>query len=219
MPHVLGEVWQTVERLAQVGLSLIPIRPDQSKRPALHSWKEYQSRTPSPLERSEWWANSAGNGIALICGTAAARCEALDFDKIKSFHHWRDLLTGTEGGKALFQRLAITRTPGPGIQVIYRSEEPVPGNQRLARRPKEEGGWEVLIETRGAGGYCIIPPTPAACHPKQRPYEMLRGDLAALPVLGCGTTRPSAGDRSLAQRVHGSGPTVTSARAGQTTRW
>lgn len=168
-------------RLLAAGLSVIPILPDGSKRP-LVKWEEYQHQAPSPQTFDKWLEGDLKVGLALVCGEVSGNVEVIDFDDMQAFNEWRALLTHTEAGAALFKQLAMTRTPGPGIQVGYRCQNPPGGSQRLARRPKE-GGWTVLIETRGEGGYAIIPPTPAECHPNHRPYELLRGDLAALPVL------------------------------------
>jgi hypothetical protein len=43
-----------------------------------------------------------------------------------------------------------------------------------------------VIETRGKGGYAIAPPSPPACHPWHRSYQLLCGDLAAIPTMTVG---------------------------------
>jgi hypothetical protein len=40
-----------------------------------------------------------------------------------------------------------------------------------------------LIETRGEGGYCLVPPSPATCHPLHRPYVLAQGDFAHIPPI------------------------------------
>ena len=40
-----------------------------------------------------------------------------------------------------------------------------------------------LIETRGEGGYAIVPPSPPDCHPNRTAYQLLQGDLAWRPAL------------------------------------
>lgn len=52
--------------------------------------------------------------------------------------------------------------------VYYRCPT-IAGNPTLAQRPGPEGRLDTLIETRGERGYAIIPPSPPACHPRQRP--------------------------------------------------
>src|SRR5215475_12276532 len=42
---------------------------------------------------------------------------------------------------------------------------------------------EVMIETRGEGGYALIPPSPAWCHPVHKAYVLRQGDLAAIPTI------------------------------------
>ena len=100
------------------------------------------------------------------------------------------------GWGGLLDTLPLAATGGGGRHLYYRTCA-VPGNTKLASRlvPAEagrkgavlrDGQWtlvETLIETRGEGGYAIIPPSPAACHPSGRPYEYLRGSLEDVPVI------------------------------------
>jgi hypothetical protein len=47
----------------------------------------------------------------------------------------------------------------------------IPGNTKLAIDPSKPSKDRVLIETRGEGGYAIVPGSPPACHPAGRTYE------------------------------------------------
>src|SRR5262245_29665642 len=49
------------------GLSVIPVRPDGSKAPAISSWGEYQTRLPTEDEVRHWWGGKTLAGIAVIC--------------------------------------------------------------------------------------------------------------------------------------------------------
>jgi hypothetical protein len=59
-------------------------------------------------------------------------------------------------------KLTLTITQSGGAHLIYKTNI-IEGNQKLAQRATvegEEGTTRVLIETRGEGGYFIVPPTP-----------------------------------------------------------
>jgi P4 family phage/plasmid primase-like protien len=172
-------VYEQAERLVAAGISVVPILADGSKRPAV-GWKCYQSRLPTPLELKQWFDYDLGWGLAIIGGTISGNAEILDFDDPAVFDRWWALIEWQE--PAMADTLAIIDTPGPGVQVIYRCPVMVPGNQKLAQRPSENGR-EVLIETRGEGGYAITVPSPPECHPNRQPYRMRQGDLSALPRL------------------------------------
>jgi len=68
----------------------------------------------------------------------------------------------------------VVQTPSGGYHVYYRSPV-VTGNQKLAVDPDKPNGTYTLIETRGAGGYVLAPPSEG--------YHLIQGDLAAIPVL------------------------------------
>jgi hypothetical protein len=68
-------------------------------------------------------------------------------------------------GAELFDKLLITATKSKGYHIIYRTTVSE-GNQKLASRytidsekKNEHDKLRVLIETRGEGGYIIIPPS------------------------------------------------------------
>lgn len=174
------------------GLSVIPIRADGSKAPAL-SWKEFQSRRMTPNEITANFSN--GGGIAVVGGAISGNLEILDIDAPELndafFDACRDHGVETD-------HLPLTETPSGARHLYYRCEETITGNiPTLARRasivpdntPKSRlinGQWvkvEPLIETRGEGGYALVYPSPAACHEANKPYRMLRGCLADIPVI------------------------------------
>ncbi len=121
----------------------------------------------------------------------------LDFDLGgEAFDAWHAKVRRSDA--TLSDRLVIERSPSGGRHIVYRCQEPVCGNLRLAQRiascggreevaiagktykPRQDvqGRWHVvlmMIETRGEGGLLLCSPTPG--------YEMLQGDLAELPLL------------------------------------
>lgn len=165
-------------RLHAAGLSIIPIRADQSKAPTL-AWKAFQERRMTEHEVGVSWGTPQPLGIAIVCGAISSNTECLDFDSPDAFNRWCEL---TAPGLDTRPELVVTETPGPGKQVWYRMETAPPGNHVLARAVGEDGKPVVLVETRGTGGYALVPPSPAACHPNGQSYRMLFGDLAKLPL-------------------------------------
>lgn len=158
---------QAAKLLTQSGISVIPTKPD-SKSPALTSWKQWQHEI-APEELLERWFHN-GNGISWLMGAISGNAGLIDFDKPGLYDLFSDackdnMLDDIE------QKCVLIQTPRDGRHIVFRCDQPEPGNQKLAR--SVDG--EVLIETRGEGGYARTCPTPG--------YKLLRGDPTNLPLL------------------------------------
>ena len=185
---------ETALKYLRAGLCVLPaVRAD--KRPAVPRWKEFQRALPSEAELTAWCRNA--DALCLVCGAVSGNLEMLDFDLGgQAFGTWWQ--TVQQQNAALLDRLAVETSPSGGWHVIYRCQEPVCGNLKLAQRielvggpdevtiagktykPRQDahGRWHVVlttIETRGEGGLFLCAPTPG--------YELVQGDLAELPVL------------------------------------
>src|SRR5262245_23079616 len=161
------------------GMSVLPVRRDGTKAPACPSWKQYQSRPAGEAEARGWWEVPRPPGIALVCGAASGGLEVLDFDHQAEtiYPLWRALVE--EAAPGLCARLTLVRTPRGGRHVWFRSREaPVPGNTKLAG-----AGPDVLIETRGEGGYALAPGCPADCHEAHRHYVREGGPPLTRPAV------------------------------------
>jgi putative DNA primase/helicase len=173
----MGSVLDCARRYVAAGLSVIPVRADGSKRPALASWKEFQERPAADGVLKAWFADDL-RGIAIICGRVSGGLEVLDFETADAFAQWSVLIERQLPG--LLARLPQVRTPSGGMHVYYRSGGPK-GNAKLARA---EAG-KTVVETRGEGGYVLAPGCPPACHPTGGLYEHVAGPcLTAVPTLG-----------------------------------
>ena len=156
------------------GVSVIPLRLDGSKAPAVRSWNEYRNRFPSDVELRQWFARPAGIGI--VCGVQSGGFEVLDFDERpdETFSAWSKKLSGD-----LFARLCVVETGGLGYHVIYRCSV-VGGNTKIAMTVS--GG--VLVESRGDGGYIVGAGSDVAVHASGRPYVQVRGvPLPEVPTI------------------------------------
>jgi Bifunctional DNA primase/polymerase, N-terminal len=192
-------VLDTARRVVAAGLSCMPIATDGSKAPAwhllptawdeqqqrdTHVWKPYQTRLPSPEERQRWFARG-DVGIAVIGGRVSGNLEMLDIDAPGLVSLWSAMVEHVRPG--LLKRLVVVKTPREGHgQHLYDQCSTIAGHLTLAQRRLVRNGKqtiETLIETRGEGGYALIPPSPPACHRLNRPYTLSHGDLAHIPVI------------------------------------
>ena len=160
------------------GFSLIPLKADGSKAPALAAWKVYQTRCPTETELDDWFGMDTPRGIGLIHGAVSGHSEALDFDQPGLYEQFADLCI-PQGLGDLLDALPLVQTPSGGRHLLYRCQEPVSGNQKLAETPERK----TLIETRGEGGYTVAPGSAASCHPAGTPYQFLRGHPGTLPTI------------------------------------
>lgn len=155
-------------RYLDAGLSVLPAIRER-KHPAVGSWKAYQDRLPSDNEVEAWFANRQ-DALCLVCGTISGNLEVIDFDNGgELFEKWKSQIPAE-----LFARMVVERTPSGGYHVVYRCEEPIQGNMKLAMGKRDEK-VVTLIETRGEGGLFLCAPSGG--------YELLQGDFEALPVL------------------------------------
>lgn len=159
----------TVKSYIDYGLSIIPA--NENKSPALSSWKEYQQQIMQKYEIERYFKNS--EHVAIICGNVSGKVEVIDIDckyddtgeLAKSFF---ELLK--DNIPDVFERLVIASTKNQGWHMYYRCNE-IEGNKKLANNSK----GEVLIETRGEGGYVIAPPS--------KGYSLKKGSFDKIPLI------------------------------------
>jgi hypothetical protein len=175
------------------GLCVLPARLAE-KRPALASWKAFQSCRPAEAQITEWFARA--EALCLLTGAVSGNLELLDFDcQAEAYAAWAEIVRRKAPG--LLERLVAERSQSGGRHIIYRLAAPPPGNTKLARKiivvadktpvtyrgkqyvPRRVGDhWQiepVLIETRGEGGIFLCAPSPG--------YVVEQGSFEALPVL------------------------------------
>jgi hypothetical protein len=181
-------VRETARLAYRLGLRVIPPREDGTKRP-LSAWKQFQTEPPSKEQMRSWYANGhEPHGIGLIMGNGI---ECLEFEDRGMYQTYRD--TAEAGGLGdLIDRIEagyMETTPGGGIHWLYYCEE-TSGNTKLASRPAEgqqRPHWpqnvDVLIETRGDGGYIIIAPSHGPVHESGRAYELVSGGLEQIATI------------------------------------
>ncbi|HUE71267.1 MAG TPA: bifunctional DNA primase/polymerase [Pirellulaceae bacterium] len=172
-----SQLLPVAESYAKAGLSVIPIKPDGTKAPAVAKWKPYQRRRATGKELRAWFGQSAKspNGIAVVCGSVSGNLEVVDVDAPELGPSLMAAIKSQSRG--LVKRLSQVATPSGGLHLYYRCKT-IEGNQKLAMRAADSNGRtgkKTLIETRGEGGYVVAPGSPANCHSLGKPYKHVAG--------------------------------------------
>src|SRR6266568_2290356 len=171
MPARQSPTYQVALAALETGMSVLPIRPDGTKQPALSGWKRYQQEMPTQALVEEWFRHSQ-RGLALVTGHISGGLIALDFDDLATFDAWLKRIRREEALHALFRCPAAF------------SGSQRPGNQRLALRPvPEPQRVQVLAETREEGGIIIVDPSRGSVHPSGKPYVRIRGGITTIRTI------------------------------------
>jgi hypothetical protein len=185
-PHSVARnyIHHTALQAHEAGISVTPIKNDGSKQPALASWREYQRRRASREEIDRWF-RSGTLGIAFITGAMSGNLEALDFDDGRIFDAWLSRVQRDQTLAALYHHLSwgyLEATPSGGRHLLYRCDNNIEGNQKLASRPNGDK-VKTLVETRGEGGLIIVAPSRGKVHPSGRSYILLRGGVSSIRTI------------------------------------
>lgn len=141
------------------GWCVIPIRP-RSKKPAVRSWKQYQTKRQDKSQLRRWFGNGDRN-IAVVLGEVSNDLSCRDFDTMGEYNLWADNYPD-------FAKPLPTVRTANGMHVYF--EAKIEGIKRI------ENG-----ELRGSGGYCLLPPS---VHPGGQIYQwvnpLVNGKLLAI---------------------------------------
>jgi hypothetical protein len=149
------------------GLSVIPVRADGSKAPALAKGEveQYRERFAKDEELVAWFTPPRAVGLAVVCGAISGNLAVLDFESQFAWDRWFERMN-TAGRTRLFANCPIVRTPKGGRHLYCRISESWVGGCKLAMVAKNE----TLIEVRGQGHYVLAPGCPIGCHQLNKPY-------------------------------------------------
>jgi putative DNA primase/helicase len=178
------------------GASVVRVATDGTKRPA-GNWKDAQTVRATPDQLHTWFADGHP-GLGLVLGEVSDGLEMLEFEG-------RAVTEGvaTEFGEIcqasglgdLWNRLRtgyLETTPSGGGHLIYRvTDGPVLPNTKLASRPSTPAELEsnpkakqqVLIETRGEGGFVVVAPSHGPVHATGRPWILNAGGPDTVPTI------------------------------------
>jgi uncharacterized protein YegP (UPF0339 family) len=190
------EIKDKAKEYLKAQLSVIPTKED--KLPAVDSWKTftkkaltltelddlYSSKTIRPEEEREVIKKDSSKeivkgvrifetpkGLAIICGAISGGLEVIDVDtKHDTTGTLWDELRGLleDNIPDIYKSLVIAQTISGGYHIYYRCSS-IAGNLKLSTKLNRE----VLIETRGEGGYVIAPPTPGYKYIQGEPSNIL----------------------------------------------
>ena len=168
------------------GCSVIPIRADGSKRPN-GPWKAAQAVKATRDVVTSWLGHG---GIGVVCGAVSGHLEMLELEGRAVVGGYGGRLreacrdNGVEQVLDTVMTGCRTRSPSGGYHLWYRvADGPARGNVKLARRPGTTQAVEVLVETRGEGGYAVVPPSNGTCHPSGLPWVLDEGSPATIPTI------------------------------------
>jgi hypothetical protein len=180
----VNEILATALAFCDAGYAVVPARADGSKAPA-GSWERYQSELPPREQVTTWLANGTYDGFGLVCGAVSGGLEMLELEgrAIAEGVHvaYRDALAA-HGLSELWQRVSggyAETTPSGGLHILYRVGGTPRPNTKLART----AAAEVLIETRGEGGFTIVAPSAGHTHPTGKPWQIARGGPATIATI------------------------------------
>ena len=165
----MSNIIQKAKEYSKAGISVIPTTED--KRPALKEWTSYQSNIMTEEEIDRLFTGAVGIGI--VCGKVSGDLEVIDVDTKHDTTGtlWEEFSSLLEDNlPETYKELIIAQTKSKGYHIYYRCEE-IEGNKKLANKQNKE----VLIETRGQGGYVIAPPTAN--------YTYLQGEPVNIPTI------------------------------------
>jgi len=174
-----NEVQDAALRYWDAGYSIVPIRPDGKKQPAVE-WKQYQRQRMDREKVEEFFHSNPHCGIGIVCGPVSKGFTALDLENEEVFQYVTKKIQ--KENPALFARLPIARTPSGGGHIYFRSPTPLK-SEKLAYTADQKN--ELLAEVRGEGTYIIVPPSPPEVHSvgNKKPYEMIQGNPKDAPLL------------------------------------
>jgi len=156
---------ETAKLLHSQGITVIPVGTD--KRPKV-VWKEFQSRMPTEAELERWFAKGL-NSMAILSGDIF--CIDLDEKYAKGIYERFKMRAIDVGLDGLIMDLILQITPSGGQHLVFRCHGNQIGNVKLA----EKANHEVMIETRGKGGYFLVSPS--------KGYQLAQGDWTSIPVI------------------------------------
>jgi len=177
---------KTALQYHKAGFHVIPVT--SNKTPACKNWKQYQT-AQTVQDINELWQQDSW-GIAILTGIDGL--EVIDVDQKHDVEgelmlRYQKHNDQYNDDSISFAYLTVTCTPNDGYHIYYKCDK-IQGNQKLASRPATTDELEqhnqtakrkkedidqlpqVLIETRGIGGYVLAPPSPG--------YEVQYGKLS-----------------------------------------
>jgi putative DNA primase/helicase len=163
------------------GYSVIPIRTDGSKAPALPSWKYHTRQLATEVDATAWFCGDDPHDLGVVQGAVSGGAELTEIEGRAAARLPELKALAEDTGLADLWALVTTGwvelSPSGGYHFHYRLDGEVPGNLKLARAADKL----VLAETRGEGGQVVV--APSRHHATGRPWTRLIGGPSTAPTL------------------------------------
>lgn len=176
----------TAHALIDADISIIPVKADGTKAPAL-PWKPYTQQRADHDTATAWFTDTT-YGLGIITGSISNNLLMVEIegDHISLLPELVDTAHAS-GLSDLWQTVStgwVEQSPSGGMHWLIRTTNPPQGNQKLARA--EDG--TVIAETRGEGGYVVAAPTSGAVHATGKAWTRIIGGPTTIPTLDTDNT-------------------------------
>ena len=184
IPRPVVAILEATRAAHAAGLCVIPPAEDGTKRPGCGAWVRYQGTRPTQDEMHAWFVKAPRAGLGLVCGHVSGDLECLEFDDRAVYDESKEVAqqAGLGGLVTRIEQGYCEDTPNGGVHWLYHCVD-VGGNTKLAQRPTTADERQVLIETRGEGGFIIVAPSGGPVHPSGRPYRLRSGGFASIATI------------------------------------
>ena len=172
-------------RWEAAGAVALPVRTDGTKAPGLATWKQYQTQHPAPEDTVAWFSGGT-DGVGVLTGSVSGQLEMIELEgRAVDSGLWEQYQAAADdnGMAELLARVVAGYcevTPSGGIHLLYRvGDGLVRPNTKLARTADRE----VLIETRGEGGFVVVAPSSGRTHPTGQAWQLRSGGIENVAVI------------------------------------
>ena len=186
---------QRAAAIYAAGIQPWPVKHDGTKSPRGAGWSPKD--LPKRLSEAETLAlfDDTDTGLGVICGTVSGFLELFElegrFVNSDDFDTFMGLIEEDEVLSEAFTRVRDgyeARSPSGGMHFMFRTNEPSPGNTKLAMRPSSpeelahnpKETHQTLIETRGTGGFAIFAGSNGKIHPTGGKWSRVAGGPSSI---------------------------------------
>jgi hypothetical protein len=202
----------------ELGLCVVPPRQDGTKAPTVINgkWEQWQDIRPTREQMNGWYGgDEPRSGLGLVLGSVCDNVEMFEFEGDAIVEGMYDEFlerVKSAGLDDVWLKIAngyTEETPGGGIHVLLRTDEPA-DSMKLATRPMTRPEFEASIkdsdrihfekhpdqkekrflqsvktmsETKGVGGYSIVAPSNGQVHPNGKAWVLTAGGFDAIATV------------------------------------
>lgn len=183
-------------KLYDTGFTPWGVRHDGTKAPAAgRPWQQIDDQPP--WDDIAAMFGDADTGLGILTGKASGYLELLEFEGRAvaegTYDEFCDRLIDA-GLDEIWERIATGYTAisgGGGYHFMFRVDGACLANTKLAQRPatpeeldaKPTERTKTLIETRGQGGFVIVPPSNGKVHPQGGSWKLSKGSFSRVATI------------------------------------